>query len=115
MKCRECGAEIELVPYSDEDSWTCCDDVETGVARLCNGYYGCDSWCEFVRLSLVCECGHEYVDGEFGEFETEQEYNEFLERALKRYDLQGELLKKKQGYMKWLAERLKEYEKQKGN
>jgi hypothetical protein len=76
---------LTLRPYSDESHWDW-DDAKPGEVRIYNSLYGCDSECEYVRIEVSCMCGHEWESGEFGEFENEMEWQEYVDSLMKEYD-----------------------------
>lgn len=84
IKCKKCGAHIELRAYDEKNTWK--TDVEPGEWLVRNGYYGCDSWCEYVWMELECTCGHEYEYGEFGEFDSEESWLEYVEKFKADYE-----------------------------
>lgn len=73
INCPDCDAKIRV---EHEDTWY--DDENS----ICNGEYGCDTGCEFVRANIKCECGYTKQDGTFGYYENKKEAKEYLEEIL---------------------------------
>jgi hypothetical protein len=72
--CRVCGKE-HSVATGDEDM----------SAQIYNSMYGCDSGCLYVRFELSCPCGHEFETGDFGEFDNDEEAEEYFQTFLEEY------------------------------
>lgn len=78
MNCRKCGLELNVGdPFKEDDE---CD------AEITNGVYGCDTGCEYVRISVTCpSCGDFFEEGSFGSFDNEEEMVEYLEEFFEEY------------------------------
>jgi len=83
MQCRKCG-KLFVLAYTYP--W----DDELADGFLYNSMYGCDTGCEYVRLKIECrQCGFEWECGGFGEFENDDECDEYLTRFSSYYNQGG--------------------------